>query len=73
MQMLRDEEDLQLDNYMWKDQNAGTVVIPIDRAIELTAERGLPSVANSQPAAIREPLTMGVVRVGRVSSHDPEH
>ena len=72
MQMLRDEEDLQLDNYMWKDRNAGTVVIPIDRAIELTAERGLPSVANSQPAAIREPLTMGVVRVERVSSHDPK-
>jgi hypothetical protein len=73
MQMLRDEEDLQLDNYMWKDQNAGTVVIPIDRAIELLAERGLPTVANAQPAAIREPLTMGVVRVGRVSSHDPKH
>lgn len=72
MQMLRDQEDLQLDNYMWIDQSTGKVVIPIDRAIELTAERGIPSVPNAKPPAIREPLTIGVTRVGRTSSHDPK-
>jgi hypothetical protein len=31
-----------LNNYTWVDQGAGVVSIPIDRAIELTVERGLP-------------------------------
>ena len=31
-----------LNNYTWIDQAAGTVSLPIDRAIELTAQRGLP-------------------------------
>lgn len=31
-----------LNSYGWMDQATGTVRIPIDRAIELTAERGLP-------------------------------
>ncbi|MEO8726131.1 MAG: hypothetical protein ABI383_08400 [Acidobacteriaceae bacterium] len=72
MQMLRDQEDLQLDNYMWIDQSAGKVVIPIDRAIELTAERGIPAIPAAKPPAIREPLSLGVTRVARTSSHDPK-
>jgi len=31
-----------LNSYGWVDQKAGTVRIPIDRAIDLVAERGLP-------------------------------
>jgi hypothetical protein len=33
----------QLNSYSWVDRSAGIVRIPVDRAIELTAERGLPS------------------------------
>ncbi len=39
---LRREEDKLLDRYTWVDKNAGTVRIPVDRAIELLAEKGLP-------------------------------
>ncbi len=69
LQMLRDQEDLQLDNYMWLDKNAGKVVIPIDRAIDLIAERGLPAVPNAEPVTMLKPYTLGVARVSRTSSH----
>jgi hypothetical protein len=73
MQMLREQEDLQLDHYMWVDQNAGKVVIPIDRAIDLVAQRGLPTAANAQqPTDITAPYTIGVVRVEAASSHNPK-
>jgi hypothetical protein len=35
-------EDALLANYGWVDQPSGIVRLPIDRAITLTAERGLP-------------------------------
>jgi len=41
-QKLRAAEDAVLNSYGWVDQEAGIVRIPIDRAIELLAERGLP-------------------------------
>ena len=36
-------EEEQLNSYGWVDQNAGVVHIPIDRAMELVAQRGLPT------------------------------
>jgi hypothetical protein len=42
---LRAKEDEQLGSYGWVDKNAGVVRIPIDAAIKLTLERGLPSRA----------------------------
>src|SRR5947209_3294024 len=46
------EEDI-LSTYDWVDQKAGTVRIPIDRAMDLLAERGLPvrSAAGPGPNA----------------------
>lgn len=35
-------ERAQLEGYAWVDQKAGVVRIPIERAIELVSERGLP-------------------------------
>jgi hypothetical protein len=46
---LRREEDDYLSSYGWVDQREGLVHIPIERAIELMAERGLP--ARSSPPA----------------------
>lgn len=40
---LRAQEDELLNGYHWVDRNAGIVRIPIDDAIRLTLERGLPS------------------------------
>lgn len=51
--VLQSDETLGLDRYLtgqdqvlgayeWKDRGAGTVRIPIDRAMEILAERGLP-------------------------------
>jgi hypothetical protein len=40
---LRAKEDETLSTYGWVDKNAGTVRIPIDEAMRMTVERGLPS------------------------------
>jgi len=40
---LRAAEDEMLRNYQWIDRNAGIVRIPIDEAMRLTLQRGLPS------------------------------
>jgi hypothetical protein len=39
---LRKEEAQLIDHYGWVDKNAGTVRIPVTRAMDLLAERGLP-------------------------------
>jgi hypothetical protein len=39
---LRKQENAVLDHYAWVDQNAGVVRIPIERAIDVLAEKGLP-------------------------------
>jgi len=36
------EEDQKLATYDWVDQDAGKVRIPIDRAMDLIVQRGLP-------------------------------
>ena len=40
---LRDREDEALRSYGWVDRNAGVVRIPIEQAMRLTLERGLPA------------------------------
>lgn len=42
LQQLRQQEDETLSTYGWVDRNAGTVRIPIDRAIDLQLQRGFP-------------------------------
>ena len=40
---LREAEDQALDRYAWVDPNKGVVRIPVSRAIDILAQRGLPS------------------------------
>ena len=47
---LHAREDLLLDNYSWVDQSKGKVRIPIERAMELIAQRGLPVAPAVQDA-----------------------
>jgi hypothetical protein len=71
---LHAREDLLLDHYSWVDQSQGKVRIPIERAMELIAQRGLPVAAqpaSSEPLmagdskpAVQPPLTDGFVRTG---------
>jgi hypothetical protein len=49
---IRLDEEKTLSTYDYVDQNAGTVHIPIDRAMDLIAERGLPVREQSGGAAM---------------------
>jgi hypothetical protein len=53
---LNRREDLLLDHYSWVNEPQGKVRIPIERAMELIAQRGLPVEAKS---AATEPLMFG--------------
>jgi hypothetical protein len=68
---LHQREDLLLENYSWVDRSQGKARIPIERAMELIAERGLPVAPGTQQAtlmtgdekpAIHVPLTNGFAR-----------
>ena len=67
------KEDLLLNNYSWADASHGKVRIPIDQAILIIAQRGLPVasaveqtpllVGDSKPT-VKAPLTNGFARTG---------
>ena len=70
---LHAREDLLLEHYSSIDGQADAVRIPIDRAMELIVERGLPVVAGSAPKTlmagdaepmVHAPLTTGFARTG---------
>jgi hypothetical protein len=70
---LHAREDLLLEHYSLVDGQPGTIRIPIERAMELIAQRGLPvesqtaaadTVAHAAPAEIKTPLTTGFARTG---------
>jgi hypothetical protein len=70
---LHRREDLLLDNYSWVDPAHSKVRIPIERAMELIAQRGLPVAPAVQTAplltgekapALQVPLTSGFARTG---------
>jgi hypothetical protein len=68
---LHAREDLLLNYYSWADRSKGKVRIPIERAMELIAQRGLhvapaaqqaPLMAGDQQPRVTEPLTNGFAR-----------
>jgi hypothetical protein len=68
---LHAREDLLLSHYTWVDQSHGKVRIPIERAMELIAQRGLPVeqnvehtplLAGDRKTTVTEPLTDGFAR-----------
>jgi hypothetical protein len=50
LQHMRKLEDSQLENYGWVDRQAGIAAIPIERAMEIVAERGLKVYAPGKKA-----------------------
>jgi hypothetical protein len=51
---VRQAEEQQLSGYGWVDRGRGVVRIPIDRAIDLIAERGLPARPPAEAAQFRD-------------------
>ncbi len=60
---LRAAEDADLNSYGWIDRNEGTVRIPIDRAMQLLLDRGLPDVG-----AGKTPLSLMQARPGETAN-----
>lgn len=65
---LHDRENLLLENYSWVDRSRGTVRIPIERAMQIIAQKGLPVAPEEQEQAamvgdsrptVQMPLTDG--------------
>jgi hypothetical protein len=76
------KEDLLLENYSWVDESKGTVRIPIERAMELIAERGLPVAPAATEApllaedgqhVVKAPLTDGFARTGYEQEQIEKH
>ena len=68
---LHAREDILLDNYTWIDQSKGSVRIPIDQAMQIIAQKGLPVAPALQEAplmtgdsrpTVTMPLTNGFAR-----------
>ena len=59
---MRAEEDAILTSYAWVDKKSGIVRVPIDRAMELLVERGLPPSKPMAAAASAPPATSGATR-----------
>lgn len=57
----RVQEEQTLHSYGWVDQQAGVVRIPIDRAMELVAQRGLPT---RQQAGVTPPSDVNMGKAG---------
>lgn len=51
---LRLEEDERLGSYKWIDQQQGIVQLPIERAIDLLSERGLPEPQVVEPTSTKQ-------------------
>jgi hypothetical protein len=57
----RAEQQNSLDSYAWEDRSAGTVRVPIDRAMELLLKKGLP-VAPEKSSAEADKSAEGSAR-----------
>jgi len=58
LQRFLDAENAKLNSYGWVDKSAGVIRIPINRAIDLLAQRGLPARTGDRDTAGKTPLQM---------------
>ncbi len=71
LKAMRAREDWDLHNYSWVDRNKGKVAIPIERAMQLIAQRGLPP-QNTLPNATLTPPQAGTRTTGFQGKVEPE-
>jgi hypothetical protein len=50
LHVFRAKEQALVGSYGWVDKNAGVTRLPVERAIEIVAERGLPNFTAKEPA-----------------------
>jgi hypothetical protein len=55
----RAEQEQSLESYAWENRTTGTVRIPIERAMELLVQKGLPVQADTTPAAPEKSAAKG--------------
>lgn len=68
---LHARENLLLDHYSWIDQSKGTVRIPIDRAMEIIAQQGLPVAPSSKTAPLMAGDSRPVVTMPLTDGYAP--
>jgi hypothetical protein len=61
----RYQQDETLASYGWVDQSSGVVRIPIDRAMQLTAQRGLPTIPQAAIPLEGDGATTPARKLGR--------
>ena len=64
MRTMREKEETILNHYGWVDSNRGVVRIPIDRALDLIAEHGLPQFKSTETGAGASKSSESVARPG---------
>jgi hypothetical protein len=55
----RAEQEQSLESYAWEDREAGTVRVPIERAMELLLQKGLPVATGASSPAAEKPASKG--------------
>jgi hypothetical protein len=58
LQQYRAAEDKVLNGYQWADQAKGQVKIPIDRAIDMLVQKGLPARPQSGPQSVSSSVSV---------------
>jgi hypothetical protein len=64
LQQLLQADNAKLDSYGWVDRSAGVIRIPIERAMDLVAERGLPARGDDGGTGNKTPLQMRQEKAG---------
>lgn len=74
MRQMRADEERVLSSYGWVDQKAGIVRIPIERAMEMLVERGLPARTGSEavPVAPATGARSGGPQTGEATPQQPD-
>jgi hypothetical protein len=65
------QEDWELTHYHWLDKNRGVVAIPIEQAIQMTAQHGIPAT-NTPPNPTLTPPQAGMRDTGFEGEVEPE-
>jgi hypothetical protein len=71
LKAMRAQEDWELNHYFWMDKNKGTVAIPIERAMEILAQRGIPPQKQPPGLVLSQPQA-GTRQTGFEGKVEPE-
>jgi hypothetical protein len=55
----RADQEHSLESYSWENRDDGTVCVPIERAMELLLQKGLPVAVGASPPATEKPVPKG--------------